>query len=123
MSTLILVVLEIMLCLGISLVLIWLIKSLLCDILIETCGTQKRAEFWVMFTQLMLVISPLLLVIYFVPTADATTINVAKALKDTLFRTLLGDFIALASIGQVIWKSIKYSSIDNNIPVDTLNEP
>ena len=51
MSTLILVVLEIMLCLGISLALIWLIKPLLRDVLIETCGTQRRAEFWVMFTQ------------------------------------------------------------------------
>ena len=122
MNTFALVVVEIMLCLGISLALIWLIKPLLRDVLIETCGTQKRAEFWVMFTQLMLVISPLLLVIFFIPTDAATTINLAEALKDTLFRTLLGDFIALASIGQVIWKSIKNSPAENSTPPEVVSE-
>jgi hypothetical protein len=114
--------LEITLCLGISLSLIWLIKPLLRDVLIETCGTQKRAEFWVMFTQLMLVISPLLPVIYFIPTSDAPTVHAAEALKGTLFRTLLGDFIALASIGQVIWKSIKSSTIENSTHDDVVNK-
>ena len=122
MNTLTLVVVEIMLCLGISLALIILIKQLLRDVLIETCGTQKRAEFWVMFTQLMLVISPLLLVIYFIPTGGSTAVNVAEALKDTLFRTLLGDFIALASIGQVIWKTIQNPSVENSTPSNVVSE-
>ena len=87
--------------------LIYLLKPLLRQVLIETCGTNTRAEFWVMFTQLMLIISPLLIVIYFAPTTDSVPINVAEAIQDTLFRSLLGDFIALAMIGQVIWRSIK----------------
>lgn len=122
MNTLTLVVVEIVLCLGISIALIMLIKPLLRDVLIETCGTQKRAEFWVMFTQLMLVISPLLLVIYFIPTGASTAVNVAEALKDTLFRTLLGDFIALASIGQVIWKSIQNPQVENSTPSNVVSE-
>ena len=62
-----------------------------------------------MFTQLMLILSPLLIVIYFAPTQGALQLNIAEAMKDTLFRCLLGDFIALTMIGQVIWKSIKFT--------------
>lgn len=106
MNALSLFTIEISLCFGISAAVILLIKPLLRDVLIETCGTEKRAEFWVMFTQLMLIISPLLIVIYFAPTETSATTNIAEAMKDTLFRSLLGDFMALAMIGHVIWKSI-----------------
>ncbi len=60
-----------------------------------------------MFTQLMLVISPLLVVVYFAPTATIEQLNVAHELQQTLFRALLGDFIALSVIGQIIWKTIR----------------
>jgi hypothetical protein len=113
MNTPILALIEILLCLGMSLLLISLLKPLLRDILIETCGTPKRAEFWLMFTQLMLLISPLLLVVFFIPTDPLTNINIAKAIKETLFRILLGDFIALAAIGRVIAKSIQISIREN----------
>lgn len=106
MNTLFLFGLEIALCLGISLVLISLLSPLLRDVLTDTCGTGKRADFWVMFTQLMLVISPLLVVVYFAPTTAIEQLNVAHELQQTLFRALLGNFIALSVIGQVIWKSI-----------------
>lgn len=112
MDTLLLFVFEVMLCLSISFALIWLLRPLLQDVLTETCGTEKRAGFWVMFTQLMLVISPLLVVIYFVPTETAIHLNLAHELQQALFRTLLGDFIALSIIGKVIWKSI--GSPDNH---------
>ena len=106
MNTLLLFSLEVALCLGISVVLISLLKPLLRGVLTDTCGTEKRADFWVMFTQLMLVISPLLVVVYFAPTEAISEINVVDELRQTLFRTLLGDFIALSVIGKVIWKSI-----------------
>ena len=107
MDTLLLFLLEITLCLGISFVMIWLLKPLLRDVLAETCGTDKRAGFWVMFTQLMLVIAPLLIVVYFVPTETITRLDLANELRQALFRTLLGDFVALSAIGQVIWTSIR----------------
>lgn len=106
MNTLILFGLEVALCLGISFILIGLLRPLLRGVLTDTCGTETRSEFWVMFTQLMLIISPLLVVIYFAPTAPIAQLNVAYELQQTLFRTLLGDFIALSVIGKVIWKSI-----------------
>jgi len=110
MNPLLLFMIEVVLCFGISISLIYLLKPVLFEILVDICGTKARAEFWVMFTQLMLIISPLLIVIYFAPAQDALHINTADAMKDTLFRCLLGDFIALVIIGQVIWKSIKFSS-------------
>ena len=118
MSTLSVVILQILICLSISLTLVWLIKPLLRDVLIETCGTQKRADFWLMFSQIMLVIAPLLIVVYFIPTSATSTINLASELKGTLFQSLLGNFIALASIGHVMWKSIQQRPIETNTPID-----
>ncbi len=107
MDTLLLFLLEVTLCLGISFVMIWLLRPLLTAILTETCGTETRAGFWVMFTQLMLVIAPLLIVVYFVPTETISQPNIANELRQALFRTLLGDFVALSAIGQVIWSSVR----------------
>jgi hypothetical protein len=90
----------------ISGLLIKLLLPLLEKVLNETCGTATRSLFWIRFTQLMLVISPLLLVIYFTPTESLHISNHARELKEGLFRILLGDFIALAAIGRVIAKSI-----------------
>jgi len=90
----------------ISGLLIKLLLPLLEKVLNETCGTATRSLFWIRFTQLMLVISPLLLVIYFTPTESLHIRNHARELKEGLFRILLGDFIALAAIGRVIAKSI-----------------
>lgn len=107
MNSLTLFMIEVVLCFGISLSLIYLLRSLLREVLVDICGTQTRAEFWVMFSQLMLVIPPLLIVIYFAPIQGPVHIHIAEAIKDTLFRSLLGDFIALIVIGQVIWTAIK----------------
>lgn len=108
MNSLTLFMLEIALCLGISLVLILLLSRLLRDVLTDMCGTTNRARFWVVFTQLMLVISPLLLVIFFASGHRSVLIE----LQSALFRILLGDFIALCAIGRVIWKSVSFSSVE-----------
>ncbi|WP_428624434.1 hypothetical protein [Sedimenticola sp.] len=106
MNILILFILEVIICISISFVIIRLLKPLLTDVLIETCGTKQRAAFWAMFTQLMIYLAPLLIVVYFAPTSTLPDGGWAFAIKNALFRTLLGAFIALASVGQVIWKSI-----------------
>ena len=106
MNTLLLFIFEISLCLGISLALIYLLKPFLRDVLTDTCGTTIRADFWVMFTQLMLIISPLMVVAYFAPTSAINQLSIVHELQQALFRILLGDFIALSAIGRVVWKSI-----------------
>jgi len=107
MNSLALFLIEVFVCVGISFLVVSLLKPLLREILVDTCGNQARAEFWVMFTQLMLFIAPLLIVIYFAPTKEIVHINVVEVIQDTLFRSLLGDFLALAMIGRVISKSIE----------------
>ncbi len=122
MSTLTLFIIEVLLCFGISVSVIYLLTPLLRSVLVETCGTHARAGFWVMFTQLMLIISPLLIVIYFAPTQDGIQPNTAEAIKDTLFRSLLGVFLALTMIGQVIWKSIQRETQSPATPIETHQE-
>ncbi len=100
MNTLTLFTLEIAISLSISLAVILLLRPLLIDVLTETCRTEKRAAFWTMFTQLMLYLAPLLIVVYFAPTAVTSDNSLVLALKETLFCTLLGIFIALASVGR-----------------------
>jgi len=97
---------EVALCSSMSLALVRLLKSQLRNILEEICGSATRAEFWVIFTQLMLFISPLLIVTFFTKTADRVIPNPVTLLQETLFRSLLGDFIALSMIGYVIWTAI-----------------
>lgn len=118
MNTLSLFILEVVICLGISLGLILVLTPLLREVLVETCGTQKRAAFWVTFTQLMLVMSPLLIVVFFAPTNPHLQINIAREVQQTLFRALLGDFIALASIGRVIWRSVSNADKEHALVAD-----
>ncbi|MBL1275749.1 MAG: hypothetical protein COB30_006655 [Ectothiorhodospiraceae bacterium] len=112
MNALSIFAIEVSLCFALSAVIIVLIRRLLRDVLLETCGTSRRADFWVMFTPIMVVISPLLMVIYFAPTETDAAINVTQSIKDTLFRSLLGDIIALSVMGQVMWKSLGGNNID-----------
>lgn len=90
---------------AISLSIVRLLKPLLRDVLLEACGTGQRADFWGMFSQLMIFIAPMLIVIYFTGATKADS-NIVLSIKDALFRSLLGQFIALAAIGYVIWQTI-----------------
>ena len=112
---------EMMASTAISLFIIILIRPLLREVLVETCGTQNRADFWIMFTQLMLIISPLLIVIFFTHIDDYPDITAVIVFKDTLFRSLLGVFIGLLIVGQVIRKSISFM-FENKPDVKTLNK-
>jgi hypothetical protein len=119
MNSLVLFSIEIAICLCISVAVISLLKGLLTELLIETCGTDRRAAFWVMFTQLMLYLAPLLIVVYFIPTEPITDKTLVLALKDTLFYSLLGLFVGLAVIGKVIWKSIDTFASDQVNKIST----
>ncbi|HHJ16556.1 MAG TPA: hypothetical protein ENJ80_07650 [Gammaproteobacteria bacterium] len=105
MSNITLILVQVSLCFGISMAVIALLRRHLIDVLTDTCGTPKRAAFWLMFTQLMLVIAPLLLVIFFTDAKPGINDYPAAAIKDTLFQSLFGIFIAISMVGRVIWKS------------------
>ncbi len=115
MSPLLIFITELTLSLGLSLIVIVLLRPLLRNVLIETCGNSTRAEFWVMFTQLMLIAAPLMPVVFLSATGDAVTPTPLIVIKDSLFRILLGMFVALTMIGRVIWKTI-----DNDAPASVI---
>lgn len=109
---------EICLSLAISSTVILLFRSQLWDVLTETCGTRQRAAFWVMFTQLMLVVAPLMLVIFFTKTGEVAAPNTLVLIKETLFRSLLGVFVGLLAVGQVIWRAITITAKSTNKTLD-----
>lgn len=114
MTTLTLLLFKIVACVTISFFVIWQFRAALNAILTETCGTPQRAEFWLTFTQLMLVISPLLIVIFYASTDPLAPSIPALMLKEVLFQTLLGIFIALVLVARVIWKAIPNSQDRDN---------
>ena len=57
--------------LSLSITALLLLRPHLYTMLVEICGAE-HAAFWVMFTQLMVVCAPLLLVVYFSHTLDFT---------------------------------------------------
>jgi hypothetical protein len=98
---------EILTCLGISSAVIFVLNPVLSEILCDICGTQIRSLFWVRFADIMLIISPLVLVIYFTHTGEPDAPETLIIFKETLFRTLIGEFLGLVLMGQVIWSFIK----------------
>ncbi|MDH5178842.1 MAG: hypothetical protein OEZ39_08835 [Gammaproteobacteria bacterium] len=105
---------EIALCFTISLITILLLQKPLRDVLIDSCGAAQRADFWLVFTRLMLVVTPLMLVIFFTKTGTDIAPNSLLLLKETLFRSLLGIFGGLLIMGRVIWRSVELPVITNN---------
>ena len=118
MSDAMLFLTELSLSLGVSALSILWFTPLLRDVLTETCGTERRARFWVRYTQFMLVMSPLLMVVLLSEVAEVPQPNALVLLQDTLFRVLLGIFLALLVVGQVIWRSIRRMTVEPHVLPD-----
>ena len=106
MSDYLIFAIEILTCLTISGTAVLILNPLLTELLCETCGTRNRSLFWVRFANIMLIISPLMLVIFFTHTGETNAPDTLIIFKDTLFRSLLGEFIGLVLMGQVMWSYI-----------------
>ena len=105
MSEIYLFVIEILIGLGISAFVIIALTQPLKDVLTDICGTEVRAKFWVMYTNLMLVITPLLSSIIFGKShrvAEATFLFYKTAFGSALF----GIFLSLVIIGLQITKTL-----------------
>lgn len=107
MTTLLLFGLQIVISLSVSGVVIALLRPVIFDIFLGACGSAPRARFWMTFTHINLVLAPLLLVMFFAPVTDATVPESTQLVRDALFRALIGVFIGIATVGHVIWKTVK----------------
>jgi hypothetical protein len=89
----------------ISTVILVRLQHLLRGIGDAVCEQGGRAtEFWVAYTQLMMLVAPVLLIAWF-SQAGAYGTLVAQ-LKSSFGVVLTGQFIGLALVGRAVWKSI-----------------
>ena len=93
----------------VSATVIVIIKQSMHTILIDICGSESRAKFWLIYSNIMLVIAPLLTIIVFgkshtIANADFTFYKTAFA------SALFGVFISLVIIGLQITKTLPKSS-------------
>ena len=93
---------EIATSLGISVVVLLLLRPVLGVFLCELCRGETRAAFWNTFTRLMLLISPLLVVLQFSNSKSLYPISFAMELRDLLQHSLLGQFIGLVIVGKIL---------------------
>lgn len=96
----------------ISIFVVYYIGKPLRPLLLDICRKEERADFWIVFTKLMFILSPLLLVILY---RDNSQWYEARYVRDILVRIIFGDLMALCLIGFVIWGS---RNTDNSIKRD-----
>ena len=97
---------ELSLASAISLFAIALLRTVLPAILVDLCGNKNRALFWNRFTQLMLLIGPLLSALLLSYQDQNSSTLDARFLRDTLRHALTGLFFSLFAVGAIIWKTI-----------------
>jgi len=100
---------EIAISLAVSVVILVRLQRLLRRIGDETCERGSGAtEFWIAYTQLMMLIAPLLVVAWLSRAGhDAALV---EQLKSSLGVVLSGQFLGLALVGRAVWKSIVRSA-------------
>ncbi|MFV1982721.1 MAG: hypothetical protein ACC657_04210 [Thiohalomonadales bacterium] len=108
MNELIIFGIQLFITLSMSVFIVYLLTPYLKEVLKDTCGTEHSSEFWVRFTQLMMIIAPLVIVIFF-SVADAYQLGQAVPayiLKQTILQTLIGEFVGLILVGRIIYRAI-----------------
>jgi|SRR5690554_4034060 hypothetical protein len=81
-------------------------------VLLDLCGTESRANFWLVYSNIMLLLTPLLLVFLFGASPKSQAIDFTL-LKRALGCALFGSFFAMAIIGLQISKFIPRSAPPN----------
>jgi len=83
--------------LGLSTVLVQVLRQPLRQVINGLCSSGESTQFWVAFTSVMLFIAPLLFALYsFGPESDLDAVSV---LRSTLLATLFGALTALLVVG------------------------
>ncbi|HUQ28562.1 MAG TPA: hypothetical protein VM051_08220 [Usitatibacter sp.] len=82
------------------------LQALLRDLGRESCeqGPRGATEFWVAYTQLMMLVAPVLLVSLF--SSASHYADPAQQLKNSLALVLSGQFAGLVLVGRAVWKSL-----------------
>jgi hypothetical protein len=96
---------EVAACVAISAFILVRLQRLLRRIGAEVCEQGGGAtEFWLAYTQLMMLIAPVLLVSWFSSAGQYSSL--VSQLKSSFGVVLSGQFIGLALVGRAVWRSI-----------------
>ena len=106
MNGIVVFAIELAVSLAVSAVILLRLQALLHRIGNEVCerGNRGATEFWVAYTQLMMVIAPVLLVAIF--SHAGVHGEVLTQIKSSLALVLTGQFAGLILVGRAVWKSI-----------------
>ncbi len=96
---------EISISLVLSLLTLLILSKPLINILEDLCPTQKQAAFWLVYTRMMLIISPLLLVL--IVSVMAKSQNNIESIKVSLIAALAGLLIGMIIVGKKIFEPAK----------------
>ncbi len=101
MYTILSFVIEVALTLVISVLLVRYLRPFLQRILIDLCGTEDRAQFWTVFSNILLIGLPIIFALNYKPeakTAQALFFEVTSKLSGNLG----GFLVALIGIGMIV---------------------
>jgi len=97
--------LEVAASVAISTFILMRLQRLLRDLGSQVCEDGGGAtEFWVAYTQLMMLVAPVLLIAWFSQAGQHPTM--VAQLKSSFGVVLTGQFIGLALVGRAVWRSI-----------------
>jgi hypothetical protein len=78
-------------------------------------------EFWLAYTQLMMVIAPLLLIALF--SHAGRTLSPVEQMQSSLAVVLAGQVAGLVLVGRAVWKSIVRPTPIANMPINLMPAP
>ena len=90
---------------GVGLAVVWYLKSHLKAILIDLCGTERRADFWMAFSNVILILVPLVFAMQF-HTAAGDNAPAVFQLTYQLKWSFAGLVISVLALGVILRRFI-----------------
>ncbi|MBL8103227.1 MAG: hypothetical protein JNM02_11890 [Anaerolineales bacterium] len=101
MNTILFYLLEVILTLSISMLVFRYLRPFLNRILVDMCGTEERAQFWTVFSSIVLVGLPLLFALNYQPEATKAE-ELFFEITHRISGNMLGFLLALLVIGCIV---------------------
>jgi hypothetical protein len=76
----------------------------------NACDRQGGTDFRIAYTQLMMIIAPLLVIAYFSRAGSVVELSTVQQVKSSLWLLLCGQFAGLVLVGRAVWKAIPRES-------------
>ena len=90
---------------GIGFAAVWYLKSHLKAILIDLCGSEARADFWMAFSNITLILVPVAFAMQEQPAAAVKT-PILFQLSDQLKWALTGQIVSVLALGAILSRFI-----------------